>query len=137
VLATIVLGNTIANAAMVAIVLEWALNEGWSVGRTAVAAGGLLSFVLLGCEVVPKTLAVRASERWALWVAHPMSMAQKFSRPLRHLAQSFNQTILQIAVPSSAKSQPFLPDDVLSVNSATRNNNARSFCGPGCFIASG
>ncbi len=110
-LATILLGNTIANAAMVAIVLESALNGGWSVGLTAVAVGGLLSFILLGCEVVPKTLAVRASERWALWVARPMSIAQKFSRPLRHLAQSLNQTILRIAVPGSAKSQPFLSDD--------------------------
>jgi CBS domain containing-hemolysin-like protein len=44
----------------------------WSWGVKAVAVLGLFGVVLVGCEVVPKTLAVRAPERWSAWVATPM-----------------------------------------------------------------
>src|SRR5690349_18048256 len=68
-LATIVLGNTFANAAMLGSVLWVALHEGWPMIVTVL---GLLAFVLLGAEVTPKTLAIRAPEFWALRVAPPM-----------------------------------------------------------------
>src|SRR5439155_19214760 len=59
-LATIVLGNTFANAAIVAIPLWLALSGGWSLWTTLVLLVAALTLILIGCEVVPKTLAVRA-----------------------------------------------------------------------------
>ena len=64
-LATLALGNTFANAAMLAVALRMVFDAGWALALTVIA---LLVFVLLGCEVFPKTLAVRRPERWALRV---------------------------------------------------------------------
>ena len=110
-LATIVLGNTVANAAMVAIVLWLALDGGWSVAGTAMTAAGLLAFILVGCEVVPKTLAVRAPEQWALWVARPMFLLQKGSQPLRRIARGLSGLILRISVRGSIQPQPAFTEE--------------------------
>jgi CBS domain containing-hemolysin-like protein len=47
----------------------------------------LLVLILFGGEVAPKALAVRAPELWALRVARLMLFLQRFSRPLRRVAQ--------------------------------------------------
>src|SRR5258708_26935782 len=62
-LATIVLGNTFANARIVAIAL-WVAP--WGHWLIFVLLPSLLLLILVGCEVVPKTLAVRTPERCAL-----------------------------------------------------------------------
>src|SRR4051794_24799540 len=64
-LATIVLGNTVANGCIIAIAL-WVAP--WGHWLLIVLLPSLLVLILVGCEVVPKTLAVRAPERWALLV---------------------------------------------------------------------
>src|SRR6266850_8015705 len=64
-LATMVLGNTFALAAMLAVALWMALNGRWPFVLTTIL---LLALILIGCEVLPKTLAVRRPELWALRV---------------------------------------------------------------------
>src|SRR5437773_879774 len=64
-LATMVLGNTFASAAMLATALWMALNGHWPLFATVAL---LLALILIGCEVLPKTLAVRRPEQWALRV---------------------------------------------------------------------
>ncbi|HVU08735.1 MAG TPA: hemolysin family protein [Verrucomicrobiae bacterium] len=95
-LATLALGNTFANAAMLAVALRMVFNAHWTLALTMFA---LAALVLIGCEVLPKTLAVRAPERWALRVALPLSLFQKISRPLHRVAQGLNATILKTAPP--------------------------------------
>jgi len=107
-LATIVLGNTFANAGLVAIGLVVAFQQGWSM---ILALGGLLTLCLVGCEVVPKTLAVRAPERWALLLARPMAVLVLLSQPLRRVAQRTNAAILRVLVPSSVKPQTGVTDE--------------------------
>ncbi len=107
-LATIVLGNTVATAAIVAIALWIALHQSWP---AVPVVGGALLLILVGCEVVPKTLAVRQPERWALRVARPMWLLQKISRPLRHIAQLLNRLILRLAAPKASHPQTTLADD--------------------------
>ena len=58
-----VLGNTFANAAMLAVALRMAFAGQWPL-LPAVAV--LLALTLIGCEVFPKTLAVRHPDYWAL-----------------------------------------------------------------------
>ena len=65
-LAMMVLGNTFASAAMLATALWMALNGRWP---PAVTVAGLLALILIGCEVLPKTLAVRKPEQWSLRTA--------------------------------------------------------------------
>jgi len=110
-LATIVLGNTFANAAIVAIPLWLALSGGWSLWTTLVLLVAALTLILIGCEVVPKTLAVRAPERWALIVARPLSLLQTLTRPLQQAAQRVNAAILRVTVPGSLKPQASLSDE--------------------------
>ena len=110
-LATIVLGNTFANAVIVAIPLWLALSGGWSLGVTLPMLASALVLILVGCEVIPKTLAVRAPDRWALMVARPMALLQTVTRPVQQVAQWLNRWILRATVPSSAKPQLGLSDE--------------------------
>src|SRR5258708_26798736 len=72
-LATISLGNTITNSAIVALALWPVLRGDWP---PLVAWLAVLAFILVGCEVLPKTLAVRTPEQWAMRVARPMLFLQ-------------------------------------------------------------
>jgi len=91
-LATIALGNTLANGMIVALGLERALAGDWPVSTTM---GGLLLVVLIGCEVLPKTLAVRNPRRWALRVARPMSLVLRWGRPLHRVVEWLNTLLFQ------------------------------------------
>jgi len=107
VLATMALGNTFAGAAMVAVGLWMALSELWPLVLTVVV---LLLLALLGGEVLPKTLAVRKSELWALRVAWPLALFHRLARPLHQVAQRLNRTLLRVVVPQSVQPPPPLTD---------------------------
>jgi putative hemolysin len=106
-LATIVLGNTLANAGIIATVLWIVLLENWPL---LPSLGGLLVFILLGVELAPKTLAVRSPELWSLRVARPMFALQNLMRPMRHVAQQLTHFILRVSVPKSIKPQTTMSD---------------------------
>jgi CBS domain containing-hemolysin-like protein len=91
-LATIVLGNTVANAAIVAVGLGITV---WRGGSVSLAVGGLIIVILVGCEVLPKTLAVRAPETWALRLARPMLWLHNLARPVQRFAQALNNLLLK------------------------------------------
>ncbi len=106
-LATMVLGNTLSNAAMLAISLWMAFNGRWPFAPTVV---GLLLVSLIGCEVLPKTLAVRRPERWSLRVARPLALLHQVARPLNQVAQRLNGAILRKAAPFSPQPLRVLTD---------------------------
>ena len=104
-LATIVLGNTLANALIVGFALWMTLHAHWPL----IASMGLtMVLILFGAEVTPKALAVRAPELWALKVARPMRVLQRASRPLRQIGRRVVDTLLRVrsseAVPTTALS---------------------------------
>src|SRR3569832_552769 len=90
-LATMVLGNTFATAGMLAIGFWMALRSHWPLVDTIV---GLFVLILFGCEVLPKTLAVRSPEDWALRVSGPLLVLEKLALPLRLSAQKLNGLLL-------------------------------------------
>ena len=106
-LATMVLGNTFASAGMLAVAFWVALHRQWPLTATIV---GLLALVLFGGEVLPKTMAVRKPEQWALRVARPLSFVVAFSLPLCRVAQKINTTILRRAIPKTFRPQAALTD---------------------------
>jgi len=106
-LATIVLGNTLANSSIVALGLGTAL---WRHGSTPLAIAGLFVLILIGCEVLPKTLAVRDPEKWSLRVARPLFVLQNISRPLQRLVQWLNDLLLKILA-RAMKPQPATSDE--------------------------
>lgn len=99
-LATIVLGNTIANGAIIALGVWPALAGYWPLLPTLVA---LVLLILFGCEVFPKTLAVRGPERWALRVARPMLLIQELTGWFQRLVQQFNVWLLNVVIPKSIR----------------------------------
>jgi CBS domain containing-hemolysin-like protein len=106
-LATMVLGNTFASAGMLAVALWMALNRQWPLAVTIIA---LLALVLIGGEVLPKTMAVRKPETWALRLARPLSFVVAFSLPLCRVAQKINTAILQRAIPKTFRPHTALTD---------------------------
>jgi CBS domain containing-hemolysin-like protein len=101
-----VLGNTLASAAMLAVTLWMVLNRAWP---AIVTIPGLLALNLFGCEVLPKTMAVRKAEQWALRVARPLALVLIISRPLCRVAQRINAGILK-AIPRNIQPQSALTD---------------------------
>ena len=106
-LATMVLGNTGANATLLGVGLWLAFSSVWPFWPTV---AGLLVVTIFGCEVLPKTLAVRRPELWAMRVAPPMRFFQKLTLPLRWLAQKLDESIVRVLVPKSMKPQTALTD---------------------------
>ncbi len=102
-LATLVLGNTFANAAMLAVALRLSFDTHWALSLIAIA---LAVLVLLGCEVFPKTLAVRRPERWALRVVWLLFVFEKISKPFYSVAQWLNAAVLKIAAKQSSGAMP-------------------------------
>ena len=107
-LATIVLGNTVANGAIVALALWPVLLGQWPARLTLVAVA---AFLLVGCEVLPKTLAVRAPERWARRVARPMLVVGETTGWLQQLFQRFNEAWLRMLVRRSLRPHSALADE--------------------------
>lgn len=99
-LATIVLGNTIANSAIIALGVWPALSGHWPLLPTLFA---LVLLILFGCEVFPKTLAVRGPERWALRVARPMLLIQELTGWFQRVVQRFNVWLLNVVLPKSIR----------------------------------
>ncbi|MEW6160726.1 MAG: hemolysin family protein [Verrucomicrobiota bacterium] len=102
-LGTIVLGNALANACLIGFTLWFGRREGWSWAMSGTVA---FLLILIGCEVIPKTLAVRNAERWSLRLAGIMSWLQTIVEPLRRIAQGISSLILRAVVPSSVKPLP-------------------------------
>jgi CBS domain containing-hemolysin-like protein len=106
-LSALVLGNTFATAALLAVTLWMVLQGHWPAGFTL---GWLLIYVLVACEALPKTLAVRDPERWSLRIAGLLLAFEIIARPFYLLAQKMNEAILRLVVPPSVKPQNALND---------------------------
>jgi len=103
-LATLALGNTFANAAVIAAAL-WLVFDAQR--PFILTMGALVALILIGCEVFPKTLAVRQPERWALRVSWPLLIFQKFTKPLHRAAQWLDSlTLRKISRPGAPGALP-------------------------------
>jgi CBS domain containing-hemolysin-like protein len=106
-LATMVLGNTFANAAMLAVALWMAIQGHWPLTATL---AGLFGLTLVGGEVLPKTLAVRNAEQWSLRVARLLSVIERVTLPFCRVAQGINTAILNTVIPRSVRPHFTLTD---------------------------
>lgn len=107
-LGTLALGNTFSNAAMVGITTWVILKHHYSPFLPLL---WLLLLVLLGCEVLPKTLGVRAPEFWSLRLARPLQAVVFLTRPFRQVAQTINARLVRMFTPRSVKPQPAISDE--------------------------
>lgn len=106
--ATLAFGNTLANATLIGIVV-WILAQTYK--NEFLTAAAALIILLVFCEVVPKALAVRAPEFWALRVSAALNILLGLTRPFRKIAQAFNAALLRLVIPKSVKPQPVISDE--------------------------
>ena len=105
--ATLAFGNTLANATVIGAAV-WILANSY---RSEFLTGLLtLIVLLLGCEVIPKALGVRAPEFWALRVSSAVTAFLGLTRPFRRVAQAINSTLLRLLIPKSIQPQPVISD---------------------------
>jgi CBS domain containing-hemolysin-like protein len=97
--ATLTLGNTFANAAILAAALHMFFASRWGLSLTILT---LAAVILLVGEVLPKTLAVRRPEFWALRVAWPLIVFRRMTRPFYRAAQRVDAIILKQAAAKAA-----------------------------------
>ena len=109
-LATMVLGNTFANAGMLAVGLWMALGDHWPLAGTVATVTAVFLLTLFFGEVLPKTLAVRRPEVWSLRVARPLAWLHRVARLLHQLAQRLNHALLRAVIPEAVKPQQTLTD---------------------------
>jgi CBS domain containing-hemolysin-like protein len=110
VLAAIALGNTLSNALLVALTVGGVRSVDPGISGVGWAAMGLL-LLLLTCEVTPKALGVRSPETWALRVAEPLWFFVSLTRPVRKVAQTWVDGVVERLVPRSAKVPSGVSDD--------------------------
>ena len=106
--ATIVLVNSLCNGGLVILGLWTAYLNNWPIFRVIV---GLLIFVLLFCEVIPKALAVRSPELWALRIARPLSAFVGAAGPIRSVAERGVHWLLSKAIPDSVQPHVAVTDE--------------------------
>jgi len=97
-LATLVLGNTLANAGMIAVGFWIGLRGGWT---QAWPVAAVVLLILIGGEIFPKTLGVRRPELWALRVARSLAWFHRVARPMHQFAQRLNGLLLRAVVPKN------------------------------------
>jgi putative hemolysin len=108
-LAAIVLGNTCSNTALMAIALWMSFGAGetdptWTIVGTFV-------LILFGCEVVPKTLAVRMPERWALQLAAPLTFFVGLIAPSLRFVQRLTDALVNRFLPQNIKPMTVATDE--------------------------
>ncbi len=106
-LAAMVLGTTFAVAAMLAVALWMAIHRQWP---AVITITSLFLISLVYGEVLPKTMAVRNPDVWALRIARPLVLLVSVSLPLCRIAQAINQALLKLLVPRSVQPHIVLTD---------------------------
>jgi putative hemolysin len=81
----------------------WPALRGKWLPAISVAAGFVIT--LVGCEVLPKALALRAPEKWALRVARPMMLLQSVLGWFQRVIQRFNEWMVERVLPAPARIQ--------------------------------
>lgn len=107
-LATIALGNALANSGIVVLGLWPVWVEQWSFWPTLAL---ILGLILVIGEVLPKTLAVRAPERWAIRVAPVMLLIQGASGWFQQGVEKFNQWLLEVVLTKAHRPQAGISDE--------------------------
>jgi len=107
-LASVALANTFTGAGIVAVSIIMALNGVWPLVPTLITS---FLIILIGCELIPKTLASREPEYWSLRTAPLLRIVVRFSAPLRNIALRLNERALARLLPRKWQPEKGLTDE--------------------------
>ena len=103
VLSALTLFNTFANGMLVVTALRLASSRGWALGYPLAVV--FLVLLVVG-EVLPKTIAVRAPERWAVRMAPAVDLLQRLTRPPRRLGRRILDGVVHLFGASGGRPAP-------------------------------
>jgi putative hemolysin len=125
-LATLALGNTFANGVIIGLTV-WIITHS-TLGRSDLSQAlfGIIIFifVLIGCEVIPKALGVRAPEYWTLRITRLMQASIAVTRPFRRIAQAINEGLLRLIVPKVPQQPPISDEEYQELLSIAQQQGA-------------
>jgi len=107
-LSALSLGNTLANGMIVVTSVLLAWTRGW---RLDLTVGLVFLGVLVFGEVLPKTIAVRSPQRWAVIVAPAVILLKTLTRPVLRLVRGAIDGMLSWVIPASAKPAPITDEE--------------------------
>ncbi|MGC8886758.1 MAG: hemolysin family protein [Verrucomicrobiia bacterium] len=94
-LATIALGNTFSNAMILVIIVTNYI----AVIHPAATLSAALFWVLIVCEIFPKTIAVRSPQKWSLRVSRFISTIMTISKPFHAITNDIKKLLVKILSP--------------------------------------
>lgn len=109
---TILVGNTIANIAMTLLVILIAEHYKWHIGLSVVI---LAAFIILFCEVLPKTISATFSERIVYLVAPFIRLLVGIMRPLTFFIAELTNMLIRVGSKGAVKETMITKEELLSM----------------------
>jgi CBS domain containing-hemolysin-like protein len=113
-LSTILTVNNLA-VIMASTVTTLIVTENWGRGAEAIATAVLSVVVLVACEILPKSLALRFNERVARLVAGPVTWLTWLLRPLVSLLTRLSGLLVGLIARGGAVRGPFVTEEELKM----------------------
>ncbi len=107
-LSSLSLANNLANGMFVVTVLTLSSSHDWNLWIALPLA--FVGILMIG-EILPKTLAVRAPERWAARSASGVHLLHRVARPIQQLFRKPLDTLLHRIIPGSFQPLPFTDEE--------------------------
>jgi putative hemolysin len=112
-IAAILIGNNFVNIAMSALITAFCVQLlGYKLG-VIIATLASATFILIFCEITPKILATKHTEKVALFIAPLMDAVVKIFDPLIRLFISVSNAILKLLGVGVAKRSPLITEEEL------------------------
>ncbi|WP_342600055.1 hemolysin family protein [Psychrobacillus sp. FSL H8-0483] len=109
---TILVGNTIANITMTLLVILIAEHYKWHIGLSVVI---LAAFIILFCEVLPKTISATFSERIVYLVAPLVRLLIGIMRPLTFFIAGLTNMLIRVGSKGAVKETMITKEELLSM----------------------
>ncbi|WP_313894198.1 hemolysin family protein [Psychrobacillus sp.] len=108
----ILVGNTIANIALAVLLILVASHYGWHIGWSVTV---LTTFIILFCEVLPKTIAATFAEKIVFIVAPFIRFMTQVLRPLTYLIEKLTNMMIRVASNGAVKETMISKEEILSM----------------------
>lgn len=109
---TILIGNTVANISMTVLLILIAENENWHIGWTVAI---LTLFLVLFCEVLPKTIAATFSEKIVYLVYPLVRFLVQLFRPITFVISKLINMLVRIGSKGAVKETRITKEELLSM----------------------
>ncbi len=109
---TILVGNTIANISMTVLTIIIAEHYGWNIWWSV---AGIATFIILVCEVLPKTVAATFSERVVFKVAPMIRFIVAILKPFIFVIAELINLVIRIGTKGAVKQPTITKEELLSM----------------------